>query len=184
MLCRDLNWFLPHLILNRRIHRLSLLTTGLLGQSTESSCSKKILANWSGISFEFLVIAGQLPCPHRSIASFEMLSQTRVDFLEMWNVNTRYVEIVRHFESCLSLMSKFSAADFLARFWKQWFWFVFAAAIFFARSLNFASVTLENSFWFETPTTDFQHIVLWCSILPDWELWASQDDSMHSSLAL
>ena len=35
--------------------------------------------------------------------AFELLSQVRVDFLEVWDVGTRYAEIVRHFLRQVSL---------------------------------------------------------------------------------
>ena len=141
---RDVHWFFPCTILNRRLRRLSLLTAELPSQSTESSFSNNVLASWSWIYLEFLSdlwptflshrtvvllffvadfgwmqilqrIVSKMNCgllrdnhehsPYQRIhievlhlvfcLAHEMLSQVRVDFLQVWNVSTWYAVMVR-----------------------------------------------------------------------------------------
>ena len=46
--------------------------------------------------------------------AIEVLSQIRVDFLEMWNLSTRYVEVVRPVRVVVVNDFEFSAASLLA----------------------------------------------------------------------
>ena len=76
------------------------MNCGLLGESHKPSL-------YQGIYIEVLHFVFWL--------AFELLSQIRVDFLEVWNVGTRYVEIVRPLRVVLVVVLEFSGASYLKR---------------------------------------------------------------------
>ena len=122
--------------------------------------------------------------------AFELLSQVRVDFLEVWNVSTRYAVIVRPLRVALVVVVGIFCGKFPCTFLKTRI-LVRSCSSEFPRTVHsflhllaiLENLTLRH-FDLNLQRQVSLHSVQWDSNLADWVLWVSPGDLMHSSLAL